>query len=144
MLVNKSQITDYIPQRQPMVMVDALRSCTAQEYISEFEVPVSSPFITNGQLNESGLVENMAQTAALGVGYFSVQNKQKVPLGFIGAIKNLQIHQLPKLGDKLTTRIEVMHEILNATLANGQVFLNNVCIAKGEFKIFINPLGEEA
>jgi len=144
MLVDKLHITDYIPQRAPMIMVDGLLKCTKTEYISEFRIPETTPFITNGQFNESGLIENMAQTAALGVGYFSVQNKQKVPLGFIGAIKNLHILRLPNTTDKLTTRIEVTHEVLNATMANAEVFLNNESIAKGEFKIFINPLGEEA
>ncbi|MBN2238010.1 MAG: hydroxymyristoyl-ACP dehydratase [Bacteroidales bacterium] len=142
MLVDPFEIEKYIPQRQPMVMVDSLSGCTKNEFISHF-IPLSTNlFITNGYFNESGLIENMAQTAALGVGYFKVQSKEKVPLGFIGAIKNLSIVRLPKINQAITTKVSVQYEVLNATLALAEVFIENTKIAHGEFKIFINPLGE--
>jgi len=140
MLVSKEDIYKYIPQKPPMIMVDALLECTNKYYISQFCPSANNLFNTDGFFNESGLAENMAQTAALGVGYFAVTNKEKIPLGFIGAIKNLSIYEIPIIGDTITTKITVLHEVLNATIAKAEVFLEKKQIAEGEFKVFINPL----
>ena len=140
MLVSKENIHQYSPQRSPMVMVDALLECTGEFYISQFCPKSDNVFNTNGFFNESGLAENMAQTAALGVGYFAVTNKEEVTLGFIGAIKNLKIYKLPRIEETITTRITVLHEVLNATIAKAEVFIGEKQIAEGEYKIFINPL----
>ncbi len=73
----------------------------------------------------------------------SVLNKEKVPLGFIGAIKNLKIIQIPKIGETIHTKINVLHEVLNATMVKAEVFIGEEMIAEGELKIFINPLAKE-
>ena len=143
MLVSKENIHRYLPQRQPMVMVDELLECTEELYISQFCPSSENIFISDGFFNESGLAENMAQTAALGLGYFAVTNKKEVPLGFIGAIKNLKINQLPKIKETITTKITILHEVLNATIAKAEVFIEEKQIVEGEFKIFINPLQEK-
>ena len=143
MLVSKNKIHQYIPQRQPMIMVDSLVEFTEKHFVSQFCSGAENVFNTNGFFNESGVVENMAQTAALGVGYMSVLNKEKVPLGFIGAIKNLKIIQIPKIGETIHTKINVLHEVLNATMVKAEVFIGEEMIAEGELKIFINPLAKE-
>lgn len=143
MLVSKENIQQYLPQRPPMVMVDALLECTDEYYISQFCSNRENVFNSKGFFNESGLAENMAQTAALGVGYFAVTNKEEVPLGFIGAIKNLKIHKLPRIEETITTKITVLHIVLNATIAKAEVFIGETQIAEGEYKIFINPLQEK-
>jgi len=140
MLVSKSEIHRYIPQRAPMIMVDALIECRSHKYVSQFCPESNNLFNTNGFFNESGLCENMAQTAALGVGYFAVINKKDVPLGFIGAIKNLKIYTRSRIGENLTTTITILHEVLNARIAKAEVQSENGMIAEGEYKIFINPL----
>lgn len=143
MLVSKENIHQYLPQRPPMVMVDALLECTGEFYISQFCPKSDNVFNTNGFFNESGLAENMAQTAALGIGYFAVTNKEDVPLGFIGAIKNLKIYKLPEIEETITSKITVLHKILNAIIAKAEVFIGEERIAEGEYKIFINPLQEK-
>ena len=142
MLVQKENIHKYIPQRLPMIMVDELLECTEELYISQFCPSSENIFISNSFFNESGLAENMAQTSALGVGYYAVNNDKDVPLGFIGAIKNLKIHKLPRTEELITTRITVLYEVLNATIAKAEVFIGEDRIAEGEYKIFINPLQE--
>jgi predicted hotdog family 3-hydroxylacyl-ACP dehydratase len=143
MLVKKENIHKYIPQRSPMIMVDELLECNTEHYLSQFSPSSENIFITDDFFNESGLVENMAQTAALGVGYFSVTNNESVPLGFIGGIKNLKIYKLPKTEETITTKITVLHKVLNATIAKAEVYIQEEKIAEGEYKIFINPLEEK-
>lgn len=140
MLVSPNEIANYLPQRPPMIFVDALLECTSSFYVSSFCPQKDTLFCKDGFFEESGIIENMAQTAALGVGYYAIQNINTVPLGFIGAIKNLSIYQRPKTNHTISTKISVLHTVLNASLVKAEVFFDEKLMAEGEFKIFINPL----
>ena len=70
-----SKITDYIPQREPIVMVSALLSANKEEAVSEFNITDDNIFCQDGYLTESGIIENIAQTAAAMTGFNAVQNK---------------------------------------------------------------------
>src|SRR3989339_1403289 len=105
-----------IPQKPPMVMVDKL--VRAEEGIVEttFLIMDDNVFCDNGIFTEAGLVENMAQTAAAGVGSKPELSGKKPPVGFIGGIRNLKILRFPASGDELHTRITVEHEIFDASV----------------------------
>jgi hypothetical protein len=93
----------------------------------------------NGIFQEPGIIENIAQSAALGVGYVCSTKNEKVPLGFIGAVKNLMIFELPKVGDEITTEIQVDYEVFEATLITGKVYCFGRLMAQCEMKIFLKP-----
>ncbi len=143
MLVSKTEISKYLPQREPMLMVDALLEYYPGHTLSAFCPQADNVFISGDYFNESGMIENMAQTAALGIGYFALKNKQEVPLGFIGAIKNLKIYRRPQIGQSIKTKITLLHEVLNASIAKAEIYLNQEKIAEGEYKIFLNPLEQK-
>lgn len=132
-------IINYIPQRPPFVMVDEL--VFADETVSEttFTIREGHLFVDDGYFTEPGLVENMAQTAAAGTGYKAVQSGSAPVLGFIGALKNLKITALPKAGEKINTKITLLHNVMNALIARGEIFVNDKEIANCEFKIFLQP-----
>ena len=143
MLITKSEIINFIPQRSPMIMVDNLVACSETSYTSQFCPLEENIFNEKGFFNESGLIENMAQTAALGVGYFALKENKNVLLGFIGAVKNLQIYHQLEIGKTILTKINIMYKILNATIAKAEIFQKHELIAQSEFKIFINPVMKE-
>ncbi|NOR86250.1 MAG: ABC transporter permease, partial [Bacteroidales bacterium] len=60
-----SDIKKFIPQREPMIMVDRLISHTATKTVSSFSILDDNLLLSNHSLSEAGLLENMAQTAAL-------------------------------------------------------------------------------
>ncbi|MFC2102226.1 3-hydroxyacyl-ACP dehydratase [Bacteroidota bacterium] len=126
-----------IPQKPPMVMVDKL--IRAEEGIMEttFLIRRDNVFCDDGTFTEAGLVENMAQTAAAGVGSKPDFSKKEAPVGFIGGIRNLKIFRYPVAGDELTTRITIEHEVFNASVVLGEVFLNNELVASCQLKIFL-------
>ncbi len=130
-------ISNYIPQRHPFIMVDEL--VFADDTISEtiFTVRDGHTFVDSGYFTEPGLVENMAQTAAAGTGYKNVQSGGVPTLGFIGALKSLSIAKLPAVGQTIKTRITLQHQVMNALIAKGQVFLGDDEIASCEYKIFL-------
>ncbi len=131
-------ILNYIPQRPPFVFVDKLLLSNETITRSEFLVKDDNLFVENGYLNESGLIENIAQTAASRAGYISVMENKPILVGYIAAINNLNIYFFPQIGDKLDTEVITENQIFNVTLISGKISCNEKKVAQCEMKIFIN------
>ena len=131
-------ILSYIPQRSPFVMVDEVVYSDETITRSKFLVDAQNIFVENGYLKEPGLVENIAQTAAARAGYTAHTQNKPVLMGYIGAIKNLEIFFFPKTGDELITEITVENQIFDVTLISGKIICNGKLTAHCEMKIFIN------
>lgn len=132
-------IKKYIPQREPMMMVDTLISHSEELTKSAFTIANDNVFVSDGKFSEAGLLENMAQTAALGKGYEYAQKNEKPPLGFIGAVKNFKVFHLPKVNETVETQISIKHQVLNASIVDAVVRNNDKDLASCELKIFLNP-----
>lgn len=136
-LVTAEAVLQMIPQKPPMVMIDTIIEVSAQKAKTAFTITKENIFCEEGFFQAPGLSENIAQTAAAQVGYLSQLAGETPPVGFIGAIKNLSIEQLPKIGDQLITEIEIEHVIMNFTLINGISKVGDQIMAKCQMKIFI-------
>jgi predicted hotdog family 3-hydroxylacyl-ACP dehydratase len=134
----EQNIVSLIPQRPPFVLVDALISTDETLTRSYFLVKENSPLMQNGVLQEAGLIENIAQTAAARAGYFSLAASKPVQLGYIGAVKNLQVYGLPKINDRLETEVAVINQVFDVTVISGKVSCGNQLLAQCEMKIFIS------
>jgi len=119
-LLNKP-IIDFIPQRAPFVLVDHILECNSDFTLSKFKVEETHLLCVNGVLQEGGLVENIAQTAAAGHGIFMHSQNKNVVRGFIGSIKKLKIQSLPKIGTELVTKVENLSEVMNVNIIKGSV-----------------------
>jgi 3-hydroxyacyl-[acyl-carrier-protein] dehydratase len=126
-----------IPQKPPMVMVDRLVEIADKTTMTAFLIREDNVFCEKGRFREPGLIENMAQTAAAGVGAKPGNVSGKAPMGFIGGIRNLKIGGFPEVGQEIITRVTVLHEVFDATIVQGEVFLNGTLIAGCELKIFL-------
>ncbi|HEY6436242.1 MAG TPA: hypothetical protein VIY47_06605, partial [Ignavibacteriaceae bacterium] len=91
-----------------------------------------------GEFKEPGLLENIAQTAAAKAGYISRKENKPVLVGYIGAVKNLEIFSLPKTGDELITEISIENQIFDVTIASGRISCNETVLAQCNIKIYIN------
>lgn len=134
-----TNVTDYLPQRPPMVMIDTIIEAGLQQSVSALTVNSGNLFVVDGCLSESGLVENIAQTAAAGVGYLCQMEQRPVPVGFIAAIRDLSIHQLPPVGSRIDTTVENLNEVMEVRIVKGTVKLNGESIASCEMRIFVKP-----
>jgi len=126
-----------LPQRPPFVMIDRLTWFDQSLTTTQFTPRADNLFMDDGgRLNACGLVEVMAQTCAARMGYINCYiYKQKVQIGFIGGIKNLQILRRPCLGETLTTTVEVVQQVMQMTLVQATVKVGSETIATGEMKI---------
>lgn len=132
-------ILPLIPQRPPFVMVDTLVTAGENNARTKLKITSDNVFVKENQLTEPALIENIAQTAAARMGYICKQNNEQVPVGFIGAVQNLEIFALPEVGDEIETEIVIKNQVFDVTLIAGQVYLNDDVLAKCEMKIFIQP-----
>src|SRR4051812_31025184 len=118
-------ILDLIPQRPPMVMIDELLACDEEVARTSFSIKADDIFVENGQLSEAGLLENIAQTAASRAGYMAKNNNEPVKIGYIGAVKDYEVFELPKVGDTLETEIKITNQVFDVTVVNGSVYCNS-------------------
>jgi len=135
-LAEKQDVIKMIPQAFPFVMIDKLISTNEEVTESGFYIEPDNVLCSNGYFSASGLTENIAQTAAVRAGYVALLNQVEPNIGFIAAIKKLNIHQLPKVGSHLETRIEVKNRVMNFNLIVGQVFCGGKMMAECEMRIF--------
>lgn len=138
MLVEKNNITDLLPQRHPILMIDSLISQNELVTVTNFEVLDSNMFVRDNELQEGGIIENIAQSAAARAGYYYKIHNQTPPMGFIGAVTKVIIARYPKVGETLRTVIEMKSEVFNITLVKGITFVGEEQIAECEMKIVID------
>ncbi len=137
MLANLKEVLELIPQKPPLAMVDGLIQNDEKKTISRLQLDKTTIFCQSGFFREAGIIENIAQTAALGTGYAAKKSGNQPKTGFIGSIKRLTIFQLPKDNDILQTKVSVLHELMNATVIKGEVFVDKKLVAEGEMNIFL-------
>ncbi|MEP2771351.1 MAG: hypothetical protein ABJH05_04335 [Fulvivirga sp.] len=131
------EILAFIPQREPFVMVDKLFKATEKSVRAGLTVK-ESLLTDNGVFQESGLIENMAQTCALFAGYKANELGKEAPVGFIASVKNVVIHRKPKVGEEIHTEIEIVNELMNMQIAMASVFDEQDQLLAGcELRIFI-------
>jgi len=136
MIFPVEDIIPLIPQKPPFVMVGKLLFVDNDITRSSFVIQADNVFVKNNQFQEAGLLENIAQTAALRAGYLASTENKPVKLGYIGAVKDLEIFSLPKTGDKLITEITIIDNIFDVTVIAGKVWHNEQLLAQCEMKVF--------
>ena len=140
MFIHTDDITAYIPQRTPIVMISGILEVNGPVTRTGLHITADNIFVEDGVLTAPGLMENIAQTAAARIGYIAKQENSPVPLGFIGAVKDLEILELPPAGQMIETTTEIGGEVFNATMVTGKVMFEGRVMAQCEMKIFINPI----
>ena len=107
-------IQNYLPHRAPMLMVDLILDIDANFVETTFLIKEDNIFVQNNVFIEAGLIENTAQTCSSIVGkkYFfdenGTENENVNVIGFISALKNVKIHSLPKVGDTIITKADLV------------------------------------
>ena len=135
---------DYIPQKEPFVMVVDLIACGDGEVTTSFVVSDDCLFVENGKLLPYGILENIAQTCAAGIGYANSCSNQPIKIGFIGSIRNFEVSRLPKCGEKIITCTNVLEEVFSLTLINAEVRIGDELIASTEMKIALSDVDSQA
>jgi len=122
-IVELDRILQLIPQKPPFVMVDSLLEYTDKTGTTGFTIPSDNILVEDSIFSEPGLIEHMAQSMSLWRGYEGfLSGLDKPKTGFIGAIKAVEIFELPKAGTKLVTYVEILQEFMNVTSVGARTF----------------------
>lgn len=131
-------IHELLPQQEPFVMISSLVRFDMQTTVTETVVSADNLFVEDDVFTAPGIVENIAQTCAARIGYVNKYILKKgIQLGFIGAIRDLKVKDLPKVGDTITTTISVIDSVFGMTLVDAVVLNNGAEVVSAQMKIAV-------
>lgn len=136
-LTDLASIKKLLPHREPMMMVDSLLEFSEGKATVGFTILKDNLFVANNEFSETGLIEHMAQAAALYTGYKNYVDNQPAKEGFIASIKTLSIQQLPKVKDCLKTEVGIVYEMMHITIVKLSIFNANIEIANAEMNLVL-------
>lgn len=131
-----------------MQMVDFIVEVTATEITTEFVVRSDNIFVESSVFTETGLIENMAQTCSAVVGqvYFSDSNPFPNVIGYIGAIRNLEIIELPHVGQTVVCKAYLISKMDMGDFSMSNLECKAYCeeslLAKANINLFIKEVSK--
>jgi predicted hotdog family 3-hydroxylacyl-ACP dehydratase len=128
---------EFIPQREPFILVDRLLNVDEKTCLTSFRITEDNLFVKEGYYSTPGMVESMAQTAAAGTGYLSKKANRPVPIGYIGAVQKLEVSEWPPVKANIEMEVRLITNILQVSLVSAVVRYNGNIMASCEMKIFI-------
>ena len=127
-----------LPQQEPFVMVGNLIAFSSDASTTETVIKDTNIFVDDGYFSPSGMMENIAQTCAARVGFYNKYVLHKdVQVGFIGAVRNYVINELPPVGTIIHTKVDILQDIFGMTLANAEVVCGDKVFATAEIKLSV-------
>ena len=99
--ITGQNLIDLIPQKPPFVLVSSLLAVSDNHSVTTFSFDNNHVLCNNGKLTTAGLMENIAQTAAAKMGYECDLLGKKIPIGFIGDVRDFTFTQLPVVGEEM-------------------------------------------
>jgi predicted hotdog family 3-hydroxylacyl-ACP dehydratase len=133
-------IEDILPQRRPYIMVDNLVFYDEVTAKTVFKIKDDNLFCNDGSMEESGLIENIAQTCAAHTGYKAKRQsgrEKEIKIGYLGMVKDMKIRRKARIGEILTTIIEIKAKIFSTMLIDAKIEVADETIAECEMKIFL-------
>ncbi len=119
---NYPEIELLIPHRKPILCVDEVILVDGLEATTSYKIKSESIFLSDNSFSELGLLENAAQTSFVFLNYFFKNSDTDLSesVGFISQIISLEVHFLPRLGEKIitSTQTELVYEAENMKICN--------------------------
>jgi predicted hotdog family 3-hydroxylacyl-ACP dehydratase len=111
--VSNIDVSNYLPHRAPMLMVTSVLEIDNNSVATKFHISEDCIFLKDGKLSETGLIENAAQAASgvVGQSFFEKDDLDGTGnklVGYISAVKRVEIFQLPKVGDTIITKAKLL------------------------------------
>ena len=116
----------YLPQKRPFIMVDKIQSVSLHECQTEFNVSDQNIMVHDGELSESGLLENI-----------HIRNAQYIRIGMVAQIKSLEIKRYPRVGDLIITHVTEKENYGDVSIYDAVMTIGEEEIATGEFRVIL-------
>ena len=131
-----------------MQMVDTITDISNTHVVTEFEVKSTCIVVGEGKFAEVGLIENMAQTCSAIVGQFlfGIEDTSNYVIGYISAIKKLELFALPKVQEMVRTEAELLSRFdtdeYYICSMRCNAFVGDILMATAEMHLVIKNLTE--
>jgi len=130
-----------LPQQEPFVMVGCLTHFEMTTSTTETKILESNIFVDGDRFSAAGMMENIAQTCAARIGFYNKYILKKgVQVGFIGAVRNYEIVELPTVGSTIYTTVDILEEVFGMTLANAKIVCDDRVMATAEIKLSVRSV----
>lgn len=123
---NLIDLTQYLPHREPFLLVDKITSLDRDGVITVFYISPDCIFVNEQHLNEFGLIENAAQNCSAMISQMdkfihqTEVERYSDMVGYISTIKKIAVHQLPEEDTVITTH----SRLISATNLGNSYLLN--------------------
>ena len=125
-----------IPHRPPMRLVDTLLSREGDSGTTESRPGADSPFAdASGALDETALVELIAQSFAALRGYDSLAAGRPAPGGLLVAVRDFRVTGRAAAGDRLRTSVRLVAAFDRFAVVHGLVTRDGVPVASGTLTV---------
>ncbi len=134
-MLNKEEIKNIIPQREPFLMIDEVESYVPGESAIAYKNVDEKEFYFQGHFPENPImpgvliVESLAQTGAVAI-LGMEENKGKNAL--FGGITNMKFKKMVVPGDKLKLEVKIIKKKGPIGIGEGIATVNGKLVAKGE------------
>jgi 3-hydroxyacyl-[acyl-carrier-protein] dehydratase len=135
MLIPREEISSYLVIRSPFIMVDELMAVKQHNFETAFTVRPDNIFLGGSEFSPYGMIENIAQSAAIGLAYSNKGKKNMAMEGFLGGVSRLSVNALPKSGDCILTKVSLINQLGHMYLFEGNCYLGNRNIISCRIKI---------
>lgn len=123
-----------LPQRDPIVMIDGFDGEASRGGLTVAEDNI---FCRDGEMDECGVIEHQAQTAAARAGYLALCSGGETKIGYIASVRGFRLGRSPRVGERIETEIEVEQEIFGITLLRAVSRCGGKVVAECRMKIYI-------
>lgn len=111
--ISNINVSNFLPHRKPMLMMTSVLEIDDNSVTTQFHILEDCIFLKDGKLSETGLIENAAQAASgvVGQSFFEkddLEGKGNKLVGYISAIKKVEIFQLPDVGETIITKAKLL------------------------------------
>ena len=140
-------IKSLIPQREPILLVDALVGVEGDMARTQLTVRRDNSFVgDDGLLAEPGLIEQSgAVPVRSGRPYFFLRQKSgsciagasEPPVGYIGEVKKFRCFRCPRVGEELQTTVTFGPEVGGVSLLTGETCVGEETLACTQMKIYV-------
>ena len=131
-------VHELLPQQEPFVMIGNLICFDEVRTVTETTILDDNIFVDGGHFSASGLIENVAQTCAVRIGFVNKYIMGNgIQIGVIGAVRKLVVNGLPAVGQTITTTVETVSEVFGMTLAKAMVTCGDEELLTMEIKISV-------
>ncbi len=136
-ILGKEKVRVLLPQKNPFAMVDYLYEYSDFRIVTGYKVEADNLFVEEGRFNESGLIENMAQSMALHTNYSFYLKNMQAPEGYIGSVKNVKVLALPEVGQEIRTEVDIIQEFMGVTLVHAVIKCGEKVLVSSQMKTVV-------